>query len=562
MNRGFAIKRCERPYLAPIVAFASVLLLGQSGTVSGQEPQVLVVGTNVEHTLGAGESHVYTIALQEGAAVIGEADQHGIDLVVDVFGPDGKLIRTIDSPNGPEGPEPIDVTGIKTGLHRLVIRAAPGQPQQPGKYVLKIDRVMTVAENAQRLAEKNYPPALQSTWRAYMHDPRAVEKFVAGRKGHGPIIEDIPGTNRYAKVTYLYYGNDATEKVRTSGGPHAGVGGILMQRFMQTPLFFASETVPKDARYRYSFAAIETRFVGPARTVQISSDVFVIDSLNPEVFDGLSVLTMPYAPALRYSTKNDSVPMGKLKPASITSIAMKEDRRFTVYTPPDYDAGKPCDLVIVFDGRTYDGSAGSDVPTPTIIDNLIAAKKINPAVAVFVNNMGNRARDLTGYPPFAEFVANELVPWVRKNYRINSGPSHVVAAGSSFGGLASSYVAFMHSDVIGNVLSQSGSYWVTKDTVNTPPFPLTEDSGDIVGEFRRSKRLPIKFYVEIGRFDAIGVMLGTNRELRDVLLLKGYQVQYKEFDSGHDYIWWRESLADGLISLLGRPDSIARSEAR
>jgi enterochelin esterase-like enzyme len=545
-----------------IPTVALVLFFLTSPAVRGQEPQVLVAGLNAEHSLGPGESHAYTIALQDGAAVIGEADQHGIDLVIDVFGPNGKLIRTIDSPNGAEGPEPIDVTAIEAGTHKLVIRAAPDQPPKPGKYVLRVDRVLTVEANAQRMAEKNYPSALQGTWRAYISDPHAVETFVAGRKGKGPIVEDIPGNSKYAKVTYIYYGNDATEKVRASSGSHAGVGGILMQRFMQTPLFFASETVPRDAKFRYGFAAIETRFVGANRTVQLSNDVFVIDSLNPEVFDGLSVLTMPSAHPLRYTLKTDSVQPGKLTTASITSIAMREDRRLTVYTPPGYDAGKACDLVIVFDGRTYDGSAASDVPTPTILDNLIAAKKINPVVAVFVNNMGNRARDLTGYPPFAAFVANELVPWVRKNYRINSGPGHVVVAGSSFGGLASSYVAFMHSDIIGNVLSQSGSYWVTKDTVNTPPFPLTEDSGDIVADFRTSKRLPIKFYMEIGRFDAIGSMLGTNRELRDVLLLKGYQVDYHEFDSGHDYIWWRESLADGLISLLGRSDSIATNGAR
>jgi enterochelin esterase-like enzyme len=46
-------------------------------------------------------------------------------------------------------------------------------------------------------------------------------------------------------------------------------------------------------------------------------------------------------------------------------------------------------------------------------------------------------------------------------------------------------------------------------------------------------------------------MLPTNRELRDVLLVKGYQVTYNEFDGGHDYLWWRDSMADGLMALVG-----------
>jgi len=110
----------------------------------------------------------------------------------------------------------------------------------------------------------------------------------------------------------------------------------------------------------------------------------------------------------------------------------------------------------------------------------------------------------------------------------------------------------VHSDVIGNVLSQSGSYWITKDWETPPPWPLTEDTGDLVGEFRKSNRLPIRFYISVGRFESPGRMLGTNRELRDVLLLKGYQVTYQEFDGGHDSIWWRGALADGLIALIGR----------
>jgi enterochelin esterase family protein len=191
------------------------------------------------------------------------------------------------------------------------------------------------------------------------------------------------------------------------------------------------------------------------------------------------------------------------------------------------------------------------VPTPTILDNLIAAKKIPPTIAVLVPNMGHRNRDLNGSKPFADFIAEELVSWMRSHYSIRPGPESVVVAGSSTGGFASTYCAFMHPELIGNVLSQSGAYWVTKDWQNVrPPYP--RDSGMMIQEFQKSKRLPIRFYLEVGRYDLGAALLGSNRELRDVLQAKGYEVDYREFDGGHDYISWRGSLADGLISLLAR----------
>src|SRR5215470_8184033 len=144
-----------------IAAFVAAILSWKSAAARDQEPQALVSGLNVERTLGPGENHVYTITLQEGAAVIGGADQHGVDLVIDIFDPDGKKVTTVDSPNGTEGPEPIDLTAFKDGLYRLVIHTAD-EKAKPGKYVMKVDRILTVEENGGRLAEKNYPPALRS----------------------------------------------------------------------------------------------------------------------------------------------------------------------------------------------------------------------------------------------------------------------------------------------------------------------------------------------------------------------------------------------------------------
>jgi len=49
-----------------------------------------------------------------------------------------------------------------------------------------------------------------------------------------------------------------------------------------------------------------------------------------------------------------------------------------------------------------------------------------------------------------------------------------------------------------------------------------------------------------------GSILESSRHMRDVLLAKGYEVHYQQFISGHDYVNWRGTLADGLIVLIGR----------
>jgi len=530
-----------------IATFAAALLLSLSAV--GQDPRNLTAGFNEERTLAPAEDHVYTVTLENGAAILGEADQHGVDLVIDMFGPDGKLIRTVDSPNGTEGPEPIDLTAFTTGQYKLVIHTLdPGA--KPSKYVMKIDRLVAPDENGPRIAEKNYPAALQDLWTQYVKDPNAVERFLASRKGKGPIVDEIKGDSRNLNVTYLYYGNEHTEKVEVFGDPHEDSGGRpAMQRFMRTPLFFVTETVPKDSRYRYAFVVTETHFAGPKEAIQLSEEKDTFDPLNPTKFGGLSVMVMPAAPPQLYVNASDSVPHGKVTSTSLKSASLNEDRALSIYTPPRYDGSTAADLLIVFDGATYVGGASRGIPTPTILDNLIAANKIGPTVAIFVNNMGQRTRDLGGYAPFADFVAMELIPWARKNYRINDGPSHVVLAGSSRGGLAASHCAFLHSDIAGKVLSQSGAYWVRNDETNPLPWPITEDTGDLTLSFRKSPLLPIKFYMEVGRFDSL---LKDNRELRDLLLVKGYPVTYHEFDGGHDYFYWRGSLADGLISLLGQ----------
>ncbi len=70
-----------------------------------------------------------------------------------------------------------------------------------------------------------------------------------------------------------------------------------------------------------------------------------------------------------------------------------------------------------------------------------------------------RNRELPCNPSFVDFLVQELPPWVRERYHVTTDPAKTIVAGQSYGGLAAAYAGFCHSDVFGNALSQSGSFW-------------------------------------------------------------------------------------------------------
>jgi enterochelin esterase-like enzyme len=59
------------------------------------------------------------------------------------------------------------------------------------------------------------------------------------------------------------------------------------------------------------------------------------------------------------------------------------------------------------------------------------------------------------------------------------------------------------------------------------------------------------FHLSLGRTTALRYCKSTE-SCETVLVLKGYPVTYCEFDGGHDYLCWRGSFADDLLSLIGQ----------
>src|SRR5258708_10154483 len=140
------------------------------------------------------------------------------------------------------------------------------------------------------------------------------------------------------------------------------------------------------------------------------------------------------------------------------SAIQKLEGDLIIYTPGEYKSdGPPNALLVLFDG---DDILSNDFQGQTTLDNLIAARKIPQTVVVMVDNVGDRRLvDLVANPEFADFMATELVPWVRARYNVTHDPERTVVSGKSAGGLAAAYMGLRHSEVFGNVFSQSGAFW-------------------------------------------------------------------------------------------------------
>ncbi len=228
-------------------------------------------------------------------------------------------------------------------------------------------------------------------------------------------------------------------------------------------------------------------------------------------------------------------------------------RRVWVYTPAGYDRGRkvPYDLVVCFDGSAYLESG--DIPLPIILDNLGAAGKLPPMVALLIDNGSGAARvsELANSARFADLVGNEILPWLHSGWNVTSDPQRVIVTGFSAGGLGATYVAFQRSDLFGNVLAQSGAFWRGNEGRNDPPYEwLTE-------QFKKSPKLPLRLYLEVGARETAQAMgtgppfIDANRRLRKVLNAKGYALFYKEVPrADHQPGHWKLEVANGLLWLV------------
>jgi enterochelin esterase family protein len=276
--------------------------------------------------------------------------------------------------------------------------------------------------------------------------------------------------------------------------------------------------------------------LGPTHTPAPESVV------NPAIPHGtLTTITMLSSDSPSYpgiardkGTSGTPDPANPAKLDVTTSHPAPYTRHVTVYVPAQYVPGTLAPFIV--------GADGPDHLLFTVLDNLIAAHKLPPMIAISIaNGTGDAQGSERGLeydtlsPHYAEFVEHEVLPLVESqaHVRLSHDPNARATMGGSSGGSCALIMAWYHPDLYHRVLTYSGTY------VNQqwPWNPATPQGawGFHQTLIPKSHRKPLRLWLEVGDHDLYNPnnmrdnmhdWVVANEDMARVLAAKHYPYQF------------------------------------
>ena len=291
-------------------------------------------------------------------------------------------------------------------------------------------------------------------------------------------------------------------------------------------IWSSSLTLPRDAYIEYAF-------YNPFTQEKI------LDPLNGQtVSNGMgsrnNFFYMPETMPSPFSMRRADVHSGTITRHRVDADFLQDDgeRDVYLYKPP---ASGAVPLLIVYDGYDYLHRAR----LATIVDNLIADKRIRPLAIAFLQNGRSRrtveyfCSDATIY-----WLEREVLSLARAHLRLLNLEDHRGAygvLGASAGGLMSFYTGLRMPEIFGKVLCQSAVFSV--DGRDSAAVDLVQ-----YGQGRG-----LQIWMDVGTLDEL---LEDNRRMVALLDKRQYNVTYREFSASHNYTAWRNDVWRGLEAMF------------
>lgn len=178
--------------------------------LAGQEARPFPVSRGLSRLLKGGEVHAYTLPLTMGEYVKVAAEQQGVDLVLTVQDPGGKVLAEVDSPNGSLGPETFAFSAAVAGEYRVTLKSLDAAAR-PGRYRLGLPiRLSARAYGAYPLVPAD-PAQLDALVGTYEWGPGHLVQLshndYAGGGGHLALVDlrtrELKALRPTAQGTYV-----------------------------------------------------------------------------------------------------------------------------------------------------------------------------------------------------------------------------------------------------------------------------------------------------------------------------------------------------------------------
>lgn len=298
----------------------------------------------------------------------------------------------------------------------------------------------------------------------------------------------------------------------------AGLEASRLERLGHTRFFFRRVTLDPAARVEYLVATPQGETLDPLNPRRVGS------------FGGEahSELRMPGYLAPPETLEHPRGRRGRVLSFEHESATLGNSRRVHVYLPEAYHAEpqRRFPLAVFKDGTTY----VDEIHVPRILDNLIAAGRVEPMVAAFVDPVDRRS-EYGVHPGYRAMISDELLPRLARDYRLEQRPERRLVAGGSRGGQAALDLALARPDVFG----LCGAW--------APAIAPRE-----VADFLDGRRTSGRFVLIQARYDA---RWGLDAPaLRDGLERLGARVVYRAVPEGHALATWAGRVGEVLVELF------------
>lgn len=282
-------------------------------------------------------------------------------------------------------------------------------------------------------------------------------------------LERVPLILEDAAI-FLYKGDAASVAWRGDFSYWQFGTGIEGQRIGATDLWYGVADFPRDSRAEYK--------------IVLNGSRWILDPANPQRqgggFGDNSVLTMPAFRVTDFTARRADVPQGTLTDwITLESKVWGAPVNYRVYLPPNYSDPQNFPVVYVTDGNDFsDARMGA---MQIVLDNLIAAQKIAPLIAVYIDardptNLENNQREiqfLARPEDFAAMLTTEVVTTIDARFRTNRAREARALVGTSYGGVFTTFAGLKYPAVFGQLGIFSPAYWVLQNPAGVGGGALT-----------------------------------------------------------------------------------------